>query len=390
MKKITYILMIILLMFTLTACSQTVVAPEENIESEMNIETETQNDIETNVEVEILETEITEYIIEEEILESQIEELKEEPQIEEIDQFISEEPIIEAVEEPVIDDVVISEKQSLESAKTIDYTAPVAGIAGKTTLLNFLATALEPVGTTLYIYGGGWNYEDTGGSELTSSIGISQTWVDFFYQQDADYLYRDDDNKSGSYYPYDGKNTYYELGLDCSAYVGWVVYNTLHSADLQADYVKSSTIMAKSLAENGFGTWTNSDVAQSDLQVGDIFSMQGHIWLVLGSCDDGSVVILHSTPSKSVNGAAGGGVQLSAIGNDTSCEGYILADLYMETYYPEWSSRYTVQLKSYSEYGNLGSSSSSGRFSWNVDGTTLSDPEGVANMCAEEILELLF
>lgn len=376
MKKIFYILMIILLMLTLVACSQTVVAPEET-------RVEVQVDVETEVE-------ISEHIIEEKIIELQIGETE----IEEMDVFISDElvidePTIESVDVPVIDEVVILEPQTLEPAKSVDYIAPVSGIAGKATLLNLLATAFEPVGTTLYIYGGGWNYEDTGGSELTSGIGIAQTWVDFFYEQDANFVYRDDNNKSVSYYPYDGKNTYYELGLDCSAYIGWVVYNTLHSVDLEADYVTSSTSMAKSLAENGFGTWTNSAVAQSDLQVGDIFSMQGHIWLCLGTCDDGSVVILHSTPSKSINGAAGGGVQLSAIGTDTSCQAYVLADSHMQSYYPEWSSRYTVQLKSYSEYGSLGGSSSSGRFSWDVDGV-LSDFEGVANMSAEEILELLF
>lgn len=301
-------------MLTLTACSQTVVAPEET-----NVEVDISK-VEI-FEVEITEVEISELIIEEEILELQIEEPKiEEPQIEEIDEYIRDETVIEAVEEPVIDDVVISEPQSSEPVKTIDYTAPVAGIAGEATLLNFLATALEPVGTTLYIYGGGWNYEDTGGSEITSSLGIAQSWVDFFNQQDADYVYRDDENKSESYYPYEGKNTYFELGLDCSGYIGWVIYNTLHDENLEADYVSASTSMAKKLSsEYGYGTWTNTEIAQSDLKVGDIFSMQGHVWLCLGNCEDGSTVILHSTPSPSIKGNLGGGVQISAIGRDTNC-----------------------------------------------------------------------
>lgn len=390
MKKIFYILMITLLMLTLVACSQTVVAPEEtNVEVEIT-------EVEIN-EVEISESEITELIIEEEISELQIEEPKieepqiEEPLIEEIDEAISDETVIEVVEELVIDDVIISEPQSSELVKTIDYTAPVAGIAGEATLLNFLATALEPVGTTLYIYGGGWNYEDTGGSELTSSLGIAQSWVDFFNQQNADYVYRDDENKSESYYPYEGKNTYFELGLDCSGYIGWVIYNTLHDENLEADYVSASTTMAKKLSsEYGYGTWSNTEIRQSDLKVGDIFSMQGHVWLCLGSCEDGSTVILHSTPSPSINGNLGGGVQISAIGRDTKCQAYELANYYMAKYYPQWSQRYEVVLKDYADYGSLGTSEVSGRFSWNLDGTVFSDEVGVANMTAEKILKLLF
>ena len=41
---------------------------------------------------------------------------------------------------------------------------PVRYIPGHRTLRNFLAAALAPVGTTLYVYGGGWTRQDTGAS----------------------------------------------------------------------------------------------------------------------------------------------------------------------------------------------------------------------------------
>lgn len=62
----------------------------------------------------------------------------------------------------------------------------------------------------------------------------------------------------------------------------------------------------------------------------------------------------------------------------------------MAKYYPQWSQRYEVVLKDYADYGSLGSSEVSGRFSWNLDGTVFSDEVGIANMTAEKILKLLF
>ena len=43
---------------------------------------------------------------------------------------------------------------------------------------------------------------------------------------------------------------------------------------------------------------------------GDIMSMNNHVWISLGTCDDGSIVIAHSTRSDSYAGYPGGGVQM--------------------------------------------------------------------------------
>ena len=280
------------------------------------------------------------------------------------------------------------------------YTAPVSGKAGERTLKNYLKTALEPVGTTLYVYGAGWDWQDDLSSNQSMTIGLSQSWIDFFQQQDANYTYKNSADPAHSYYPHNSWNQYYYAGVDCSAYIGWTVYNVMHTEsttnDLSDGYVMSAVKMAKTFADKGWGTWTR-DI--KSFKPGDIFSMSGHVWTVLGVCDDGSIVFLHSTPSDSKAGQGGGGVQLSALNpnsdDDKNCEAYKLVTKYMTKYYPEWSERYDAVLRSYDSYATPASGSEysktwSGNFSWNLDGTGLTDPDGYADMSAAEILADLF
>lgn len=281
-----------------------------------------------------------------------------------------------------------------------DYTAPVSGTPGKRTLKNYLQTAMNPVGTALYVYGGSWDWQDVNSSNQALTIGLPQSWIDFFQQQDANYTYMNDDDPAHSYYPHNSWNQYYYAGVDCSAYIGWTVYNVMHTKsttnDLSDGYVMSAVKMAKTFADKGWGTWTR-DI--KSFKPGDIFSMSGHVWTVLGVCDDGSIVFLHSTPSDSKAGQGGGGVQLSALNpnsdNDKNCEAYKLVTKYMTKYYPEWSTRYDAVLRSYDSYATPASGSEysktwSGNFSWNLDGTGLTDPDGYADMSAAEILADLF
>ena len=281
------------------------------------------------------------------------------------------------------------------------YMSPVIAIPGEKTLKNFLTTALQPVGTTLYIYGGSWDWQDEGSSLQATTIGIPQSWIDFYQYQNADYTYCDKDdneankNPSNSYYPYGEWNQYYYGGADCSGYVGWVIYNTLNKENGKDGYVMGATKMAKTFAENGWGTWTqdvkipiNRD--ESDFKVGDIFSMNGHVWISFGTCDDGSIVITHSTPSKSINGQPGGGIQISAIGPSEDCEAYQLAKKYMEKYYPDWCKRYKVILKKPEDYIKFKKDSAAGKFSWNLENGILTDPDGYVNKKPAEILKDIF
>lgn len=269
------------------------------------------------------------------------------------------------------------------------YQAPVRGTAGNRTIKNFLATAMEPVGTALYVCGGNWNWQDAGSSKQATTIGLSQTWLDFFQSQDDTYSYMNENNFSESYYPHNGYIEYYYAGIDCSGYIGWTVYNVMNTENGKDGYVGVSTNMAMKLdQEYNYGTWTR-DFTSSDFKTGDVFSMLGHIWICLGVCEDGSLLIVHSVPSDSKSGSTGGGVQLSGVGKSEDCKAYALAKEYMERYYPEWSDRYPAIFRNYSIYTST-ANANSGKFSWNLDETGLLDPEGYTNMSAEEILRDLF
>lgn len=288
-----------------------------------------------------------------------------------------------------------------DQAKTVykafvaeEYKAPVSGTPGEKTLKNFLSTALTPVGTSLYVYGGSWDWQDVNSSNQSMTIGLSQSWIDFFQSQDANYTYKYNADHSESYYPHEQWNQYYYAGIDCSAFVGWSVYNVMNTENSTvADsngYVMSATKQAKNFAQTqGWGTWEQkAPFKPEDFKTGDIFSMNGHVWICLGKCDDGSLVILHSTPSDSINGQGGGGVQINGVGDSENCQAVKLAEKYMSQYYPQWWERYHKVYKSFDSYTKY-SGKDAGKFSWDLK-NTLADPDGYANKKADEILADLF
>lgn len=301
-----------------------------------------------------------------------------------------------------IEDGVVTSVEEKENAEKELYQPPVSGIPGEKTLKNFLATALMPVGTTVYVYGGGWDWQDVGSAIQTRTIGVSQDWVRFFQSQNENYTYRDKDGNealkdaANSYYPYGGYNEYYYAGLDCSGYVGWVNYNVMNTESGQDGCVMGATKTAKTYSEKGWGDWTQEiekpvDYENSSFNPGDIFSIKGHVWMCVGTCEDGSILILHSSPTDSRTGQPGGGPQLSAIGEDETCEAYQLAERYMSEYFPEWYERYPIALKDYEKYTAV-EGEYAGKFSWNLTGQNggLKDPDNYRNMTPEEILEDLF
>lgn len=260
-----------------------------------------------------------------------------------------------------------------------DAAVPVSGEPGLRTVRNFLANALMPVGNALYVYGGGWNWQDNAASDQTRSVALPESWQRFFQSRTADYHYKATE-PTASFYPFRGWNAYYFAGLDCSGYVGWCVYRTLNTADLGAGFVTSASDQAADLAHRGLGTLSYDTSA---LRPGDVVSIGGHVWICVGRCGDGSLVILHSTPSPSRTGQKGGGAQLGAIGSSESCEAYRLIDRYLSAYYPAWYARYVPTLQSPGLYLSV-----KGVFSWS--GSALSDPEGLRSMSAAQVLSSLF
>jgi len=184
------------------------------------------------------------------------------------------------------------------------------------TIEHLLRTALEPVGSTMYIWGGGWNDEDNASGNTSTNLGLRPEWKEFASTQDADYDFK--------------KHRFErEKGLDCSGYVGWVLYNTFEKMDGQPGYVTSSTLLAESLAERGWGELISSP---KEFFPGDIVSMEGHVWICLGTCKDGSILLVHSSPP---------GVSVCGTNfKEGKSIAILLAEEYMKTCYPAWQEKY--------------------------------------------------
>ncbi|MBO4652252.1 MAG: hypothetical protein J5649_02935 [Lachnospiraceae bacterium] len=311
----------------------------------------------------------------------------------------------------VKDDVVVDVTEIGEAAAA--YEPVVKGTPGEKTLINFIKTSMMPVGTTLYVYGGGWDWQDEGSAIQARTLGVSPDWVKFFNEQDENYTFRDKDDNADlrdpktSYYPFGAYNEYYYAGLDCSGFVGWVVYNTMETESGKDGYVGSSTKMAGKLADRGWGDFSRELMLPSEnsdqpnmisatgevpcLKPGDVISIKGHVWISLGTCDDGSILIVHSTNGHmSRTGQPGGGVAIGAIGLSEECEAYKLADAYMSKYYKEWYRRYPARLCNPDTYLKL-ESDAAGRFTWNTEAEGgLTDEFGVQNMKPADVLKLCF
>lgn len=243
-----------------------------------------------------------------------------------------------------------------ELDRTQDFTN-IAG--GQKTIKNLLQNALKPVGSTLYIWGGG---HDTGSGGDGCRYGVNPQWKEFYMSQDASYDYED--------YLYS-----YGNGLDCSGFVGWSIYNTVYTKSNVSWSITTSTGIAKLFAQTkGWGTLLQSP---STFKPGDVVSMSGHTYIVIGQCDDGSLVLVHSTPQA---------VQISGTCTPSggwSSEARSLAQLYMDRYYPDWY--FTSQGCGTNYFTNVTVNR------WSVDGSgIMRDPNGYQNMSAEEVLADLF
>ena len=227
------------------------------------------------------------------------------------------------------------------------------------TLTKFLKTMIQPVGNTLYVWGGGHDAW-TDGDGLR--IGMNPKWKQFYDQQGASYNYT--------------KHRYeYQNGLDCSGLVSWAVYNTYNTKSNQKEtaYSSTSTGFPAYLTNKGFGS--HGKVSGVTFTPGDVVSMTGHVWVVLGMCSDGSLVIVHATPPV---------VQISGTVNtagSTNSEAVKLAKAYMKKYYSDAAGKYNLCIASKAYVNNVD------RFQWSS--SSMRDPDGLRNMTAAQVLEKL-
>ena len=220
------------------------------------------------------------------------------------------------------------------------------------TIENLLKTAMQPVGITMYIWGGGWNGEDQASGATSTQLGISKMWLEFTQMQDE---------------TYDFNNFRFERdkGLDCSGYVGWVLYNTFEKESGLEGYVITSTDMAESLSKKG---WGNLIKNPQKFMAGDIVSMEGHVWICLGMCEDGSVLLVHSSPP---------GVSVCG----TNDEAVLLATEYMTRHSPQWQEKYPNRIVSLSYLENVTV------FRWTK--SVMHDAEEFQSKNAEEVMRIL-
>ncbi len=253
-----------------------------------------------------------------------------------------------------------------------NYYFNQSGAMAEMELSDLIADALKPVGNTLYVWGGGWNVPDNGSGETALYMGVWPEWEQYFQKNKQNYSYR-----PGRTAWENGHRESRFWGLDCSGYLGWLVYNSVQNGKDYNGYVGDATKLAKSLAGYGFGT-VSTCTPKSKFYPGDIVSISGHCFLSLGQCKDRSVLLLHSTPN--------GGVQMSGTVNESgSSQASRLAQTFMKEHYPEWWDCFGKegrQAVSASVYLN------GTKLTWKNAGAVY-DPEGVQRMSADQVVDYM-
>ena len=259
---------------------------------------------------------------------------------------------------------LIRKKYSNGSVTATD-TQRYGTLTRKKTLTAYLKNAMVPVGQTLYIWGGGWSDGESGAIIDNRVAGAMKSWKTFFNTHNA------------SNYDYLNYQYSYANGLDCSGFAGWVIYNTLNSKDAQTGYTVTSTNVASSYINRGWADASSSSANPSKFYAGDVVSLNGHVWISLGECSDGSVVLVHSSP----NGVQLSGSVVPSTGASNS-QAYTLADKYMKKYFPQWP--YATRCVGLTYLTNL-----AGVAHWKTSGGLLTDPDGLQSKSANDVLKLI-
>ena len=238
-----------------------------------------------------------------------------------------------------------------------EYYEPALG-----TIKGLLQNAMVPVGSTMYVYGGGWDEDAT-------RKGPSPQWKKFYEKQNSSYDYNTTRYQS-------------ENGLDCSGFVGWSVYNALNKVSGKSSCTVTSTAMVSNYASRGWGTKIDRSKVK-DYRAGDVMGStcgcHNHVYLVIGQCSDGSVVFVHSSPK---------GVQINGTTTPSgsySSKAISLANSYMKKYFPDWNKK----------FGNSSGPqyylSHFSQMRWDISGNkVMRDPEGYTKKSAEQVLKDLF
>ena len=109
--------------------------------------------------------------------------------------------------------------------------------------------------------------------------------------------------------------------------------------------------------------------------------MEGHVWIVLGTCEDGSILLVHSSPpGVSVCGTpVPRKTEKTGNAEMENSKAIILAEDYMTNHHAKWQEKYPNRSvgENYVEDVVV--------FRWSEN--IMSDAERMQNLSAEEILE---
>lgn len=249
----------------------------------------------------------------------------------------------------------------VEPENTVNNNTSLNEIGSDRTIKNFLLNSLQPVGSTLYVWGGGHNDADA------MRKGVSSVWKTYYNSQSGSYNYN---------------NSRFEVtkGLDCSGFVGWSIYQIMEKKSGGNYYTTLAEDVANVNAQRGFGTVYNQQKLSSSgykFVAGDLACTSGHTWIVLGQCTDKSVVLVHATPPC---------LQIAGTptpNGDYSSQAIALAQQYMNKYYGETVKKFGLKCSTGTYYIK-----GCNVMRWN--NTTLKDPDGYREKTADQILADLF
>lgn len=231
------------------------------------------------------------------------------------------------------------------------------------TVKEILQKAIEPLGSTLYVYGGCWNKEDTGTGPDALKLGLSPEWKEFYDANDG---------------TYDFDKHRYEIhnGIDCTGLIGYACFQVFEDEYSDKGYVIQSGKMGDKYVEI-FGGENVLNTEIKNYRPGDVMNKAGHVYFSIGKCEDGSLLLLHaSPPALSFCGT------VTPDGNEDS-DAVRLAKKYMTKYYPETMERYPNMCMRKVEYLN-----EYNQYRW--DRKIMQDPDGLDSKTPEEILQILF
>ena len=138
-----------------------------------------------------------------------------------------------------------------------------------------------------------------------------------------------------------------------------------------------STSMARVLSQMGLGRCFPHEAA-GPCRPGDIVSIEGHVYLSLGTCEDGSIVLLHSSPQA--------GVQISGTcaPKDAGRESlaWATADAAMRNAFPRCHALFGTKLCGEIYHTGV-------VFRWDLTNGPLTDPEGLTKLPPDKLLKYL-